>query len=424
MTKTKQKLYVIVMLFLGISALGFGQNTSSLSLDGVNDYVRYNDDATLGLMDGATNYTIEAWIKPNASTAEYDRVLTRYASFAIVMYDENNDGSVIDWYFQAYDDASSSIKYFNTSGDATLTANEWNHIAVINNSADGSLKLYVNGIDVTNGSYTNQTLRPSQANDNLYIGSKKASTPNNSFAGLIDEVRLKNTAETPSSLHSNTTDAPYTSDANTAALFHFDENTGTTTTNEASGTNATLNNGATWGDVAGLPLPIELSSFAAYAKRSTVNLDWTTTLEINNQGFEIQRSKDGLVWEKLGFISGAGNSNKIQHYQFIDRFPSKVNYYRLKQLDFDGKSDFSQIVSAFFAKANVSIYPNPARDVLYVNSSDDGQLVYRIFDLTGKRIDYGATNDGIIRISDLSKGLYILNLTSKTSNLSFKIQVE
>ena len=174
------------MLVLGIFAFtdsSFGQNEYYLDFDGSTDYVKYTDDATLGRMDGASDYTIEAWIYPvDGRVAEYDRVLQRYFSFTIVMYDETNDGNVEDWYFQVYDKASSTWKTYNTEGDATLTLDAWNHLAVINNSTEGTLKLYVNGTDVTKtGGYTNRAMPSSSSNDNLYIGSKKASTPNNSF---------------------------------------------------------------------------------------------------------------------------------------------------------------------------------------------------------------------------------------------------
>jgi len=71
------------------------QNRNYLDFDGSNDYVRYNNDATLELMDGATDYTIEAWIYPiSGRVANYDRVLQRYYSFNIQMYDGDNNEAV------------------------------------------------------------------------------------------------------------------------------------------------------------------------------------------------------------------------------------------------------------------------------------------------------------------------------------------
>jgi len=240
------RLLVFISLFFGIESLSFGQNQNYLEFDGSNDYVKYTDDATLGRMDGASNYTIEAWIYPvNGKVAEYDRVLQRYYSFALVMWDGDNNGVVEDWYFYIYDKGSSSWKIYNTQGDATLTPDSWNHIAVVNDATGGTLKLYVNGTDVTTtGGYSNRNMPSSTSSDNLYIGSKGSSS--NNFGGYIDEVRLKNTAETPSNLHHHIYDNQYSSDANTAGLFHFNEGSGTSTSNIASGSNATVNGGAIW----------------------------------------------------------------------------------------------------------------------------------------------------------------------------------
>ncbi len=232
--------FILILGFISLGTSVFSQSTNFLEF-GVGN-VKYNDDATLGLMDGATDYTIEAWIYPiDGSVAEYSRVMQRWYSFNIVMYDGDNNGLVEDWYFTLMD---GSNHYFNTEGDATLTLDAWNHIAVINNSTEGSLKLFVNGIDVTaTGGYSNLDLQPSQANDNLYIGSRGSG---NLFGGYIDEVRLKNTAEDISNLQTLITDAEYSTDANTAGLFHFDEGSGTTTVNEAGSGNATLYNSPPW----------------------------------------------------------------------------------------------------------------------------------------------------------------------------------
>ncbi|NOX17712.1 MAG: LamG domain-containing protein, partial [Chlorobi bacterium] len=305
------------------------KNYSYLSFDGNDDYVQYTDDATLGLMDGATDYTIEAWVYPiDGTVAEYDYFINRFYSFGLAMYDGNNDGNVEDWYFRISDDGGSTWTYYNTEGDATLTLDAWNHIAVINNSADNTLKLFVNGTDVTTtGGYSAQSMQASVSSDNLYVGSKKATSPNNSFGGYIDEVRLKNVAVNATDLHSSINNNAYYSDANTAGLFHFDEGTGTTTVNVPSGTDATLNNGPVWGtDVSALPLPVELTSFYANQADGQIVLNWETATEVDNYGFEIERASSRLVgttprqgeWTTIGFVQGHGNSNSPKSYSFVD----------------------------------------------------------------------------------------------------------
>jgi len=86
-------------------------------------------------------------------------------------------------------------------------------------------------------------------------------------------------------------------------------------------------------------LPIELIYFHAYQVGEEVQLKWSTASEINNRGFEILRSENGIDWEALDFVNGVGNSTATNFYQYTDRFPKKgINYYRLKQIDFDGSN--------------------------------------------------------------------------------------
>ena len=421
MKKELIKLFGMLIVVISMTGGAFAQNNvSTLKFDGSNDYVRYNDNSTLGIMDGATNYTIEAWIRPfSATVAEYDRVLQRFYSFAIVMYDGNDDGNVEDWYFEIWDN-SGTAHFYNTQGDATLTLDSWNHIAVINDASTNKLDLYVNGVKVTQtGGYSAQTLRSSQNSDNLYIGARKASTPNNSFGGKIDEVRLKNVAESIGSLHTDKNDSPYTTDANTAALFHFDENTGTTTANAAGGS-ATIS-GASWGKIDDLWFPIELKSFTAKEDNGSIRLNWITASETNNKGFEIQRSKDGKDWEIIGFVDGQGDSRGEINYEFTDKSPEKINYYRLNQIDFDGNNKYSNVILVELKKDNnISVFPNPTNDFLNVtalNSNTD----YYIYDKLGKVVSTGRTS-GKIDVSSLASGVYYIKTDKEDKAIKFVVE--
>jgi len=94
------------------------------------------------------------------------------------------------------------------------------------------------------------------------------------------------------------------------------------------------------------PLPVEFISFNAEYVNEKVLLTWTTASELNNDYFEVQRSTDGVSFEKIGKVKGVGNSNTLVDYEFADRKPlSGLAYYRLRQVDFDGQFDFSNIVS-------------------------------------------------------------------------------
>ncbi len=400
------------------------KNYAYLSFDGSDDYVKYSDDATLGRMDGATDYTIEAWIYPITGVQEYDRVLQRYNSFAIIMYDGDNDGNVKDWYFEIF---GSTNHFFNTEGDNSLTLNAWNHIAVINNSSDNSLKLYVNGSEVTtSGGYSNMDLPSSSSSDNLYIGQK--GNGSDYFKGYIDEVRLKNVAVSPSDLHSSKTDNAYLSDANTAGLFHFDEGSGTNTENVPSGTNATLNNGVAWEtDVTDIPYPVELKSFTATVKGNNVELNWATATEINNYGFQVERKNlHESGWEEIGFVQGHGVSNSTKYYSYIDNPFEKGSYsYRLKQIDLDGAFKYSEVVTVDLGSVNRSAlkqnYPNPFNPTTEISFdvpkesrvklSVYNALGQKVADLLNEKLSAGTHHvrfDG----SNLTSGIYFYRMQS------------
>jgi hypothetical protein len=142
------------------------------------------------------------------------------------------------------------------------------------------------------------------------------------------------------------------------------------------------------------PLPIELVYFrATRTPEQLVYLEWTTALEINNERFEIERSTDGLNFQKLHEVTGAGNSNQPITYSWIDRFPLLgISYYRLKQIDYDGQFSYSDIVSVRMkGLAPFQVYPNPAgkqwvdfnKRVDVVVTNNLGQIVARYSDAEG-----------------------------------------
>ncbi len=113
------------------------------------------------------------------------------------------------------------------------------------------------------------------------------------------------------------------------------------------------------------PLPVELSSFTAYINNNHATLKWVTQSELNNLGFEVERkSQTANGWIKIGFVNGKGNSNDVNHYTFLDKASAdNVQYYRLKQIDFDGSFSLSSevkvenvILKEFSLEQN---YPNP-----------------------------------------------------------------
>ena len=97
------------------------------------------------------------------------------------------------------------------------------------------------------------------------------------------------------------------------------------------------------------PLPVTLLNFTVTKQGDNAQLNWSTSSEENNKGFEIQRSTDQSNWTVLNFIAGAGNSQTEKDYQYLDQnLAAGTYYYRLRQVDYDGNSSFSKVVPVTF----------------------------------------------------------------------------
>jgi hypothetical protein len=177
------------------------------------------------------------------------------------------------------------------------------------------------------------------------------------------------------------------------------------------------------------PLPIELLSFDAECENQNITLEWSTASETNNDFFTIERSVDGVNWEIISTISGAGNSNSIMNYSFIDISNSfEVSYYRLKQTDFDGNFKYSSIITAKNCVQDfteLSLYPNPANEFLNVSIKlpEDRIVSISILNLHGKTIYYSESYQSKIVFEDKLDGIYILQVELDTKMIVEKFVV-
>jgi hypothetical protein len=174
----------------------------------------------------------------------------------------------------------------------------------------------------------------------------------------------------------------------------------------------------------GSPLPISLINFDVKPILENVELTWTTASETNNDFFTIERSKDGINFKAFGEIDGAGNSNTILNYKLMDYAPYEgLSYYRLKQTDFDGKFEYSDIKSVNFAKPlegqNWSVYPNPSSlNGIYIitEKTESDNINLSLTDVTGKlvytekiAVDQKGSNQ-FISFENVNTGIYYLTI--------------
>lgn len=168
------------------------------------------------------------------------------------------------------------------------------------------------------------------------------------------------------------------------------------------------------------PLPVELASFNVKAVSEKVFLSWRTASELNNQGFDIERSSNGKNWQTLGFVPGHGTTQEEQFYSFKDEHPLPgSNYYRLRQVDLDGKFEYSDIRSVMLRGSTdgLEIYPNPVSSgQLNVNFAEEpqGAATLRIFDASGKLLYQEQLTNQLNQAyyGNLSGGIYFIEVTS------------
>ena len=134
--------------------------------------------------------------------------------------------------------------------------------------------------------------------------------------------------------------------------------------------------------------------FTAIESNEQVVLNFSTAQEMNNQKFEIEQSPDGLNFETIGSIAGKGNSDQISHYTFTtSQIPTQVMHYRIKQIDFDGKFDYSKVISfnptlpkqatIFYASRLNSICFSQLNTIQTVSSLTSGVYLLRISEKDG-----------------------------------------
>lgn len=197
-------------------------------------------------------------------------------------------------------------------------------------------------------------------------------------------------------------------------------------TNQAANQTVVINESAV--------VPIELTLFTGRNLHGDIHLNWTTSSETNNDYFEIQRSKNGKKFYPIGRVYGKGNSFEESHYKFVDTKPNVgQNYYRLKQVDFDGSHAFSEMINFEIQQTDdyLKVYPNPVKNnSFFVEFSieNEEQVIVELFDLKGQLVFqdskegyYSNEEKILVSAQNLSNGIYYLKVTNSSGIKSKKI---
>ena len=166
-------------------------------------------------------------------------------------------------------------------------------------------------------------------------------------------------------------------------------------------------------------LPVELIRFTAqFNSRRGIELEWATATETNNQGFEVQRSADGKNWGLLGFVSGHGTTQEEHTYYHADEQPLPgLSYYRLRQVDFDGRVEYSRAITVVSNREedNLLLFPNPAKGSVTITLETEyyGEAFLALYNSFGRRVKKqllvmeGRPYHTAIGLSGLPAGVYL-----------------
>jgi len=180
-------------------------------------------------------------------------------------------------------------------------------------------------------------------------------------------------------------------------------------------------------------MPVKLTSFDGTYSNGVATLNWQTSQELNNDRFELYRSNDGSDFELAATIAGAGNSSLPRDYMYQDRINLDGNvYYKLKQIDIDGKFSFSKIVklSSNDKKASFKVYPNPFTDnfMASFNAPKTGIATLLIRNTSGQTVYKKSLSvvagDNTVSISaqQLSTGMYYITIVNDDISYNGKLQ--
>jgi hypothetical protein len=168
-------------------------------------------------------------------------------------------------------------------------------------------------------------------------------------------------------------------------------------------------------------LPVNLISFSGKASSEGNVLLWSTAEEINNQGFDVERSVNGVTFEKIGFVAGKGSTSAKIDYRFVDIQPLVNAYYRLKQLDFDQSYTLSKSINLKNESGvKLIVYPNPVKGKLHFDVPPVKRRL-TVRNMAGMVVDDKADfSETSYETSHLPKGLYLISLGAYT----FKVAIE
>ena len=401
---------LLLLLFYFLAATGSLQAQNYvLVFDGEDDYV----DLPIAVQPSETNFTAEAWVYLSPGGGPEQKIL----------FNQSNSGNVRGYALTVFYDGDGyyycpSIyingQSFFTPKSHYIPTNTWIHLAMTW-EVDGEISSFING-QLIGSSSTAGAGAYQYSGSNTSMGGADGGTWGQ-FKGKIDEIRLWNSTRTQTELSSNR----YTSFiGNEAGLISYYK--------MSNGSGPVLSDNTSYGYYEGelkfhvswemqSTLPLSFISFTGQSHNGGIQLNWITQGEVNNNYFELQHSADGIGFSKLTTVPSKGSTTGKQQYTFVDMQPfAGFNYYRLKQVDKDGRATFSTIIKQVAENNTVTlrIINNPVtngqlkiqlnKEATVAISNSTGNLVQTIPLLSGTQL---------IDVSRFKKGVYSIKTGSQ-----------
>ena len=188
----------------------------------------------------------------------------------------------------------------------------------------------------------------------------------------------------------------------------------------------------------GLPLPVELTSFTSTVAGKKITLNWVTATEVDNYGFDVEKSTDNKTFTKIGFVAGAGNSNSDKYYSFTDEVNALGKYYyRLKQVDTDGSFEYSPVLTVQQGSTPTKFalnqnYPNPFNPSTKISFAlaTDSDVKLTVFNVLGQEVATlvngsltAGTHSVDFNAAGLNSGLYFYKLQAGSFTATKKMML-
>ncbi len=408
------------------SPVQFGQN--ALSFDGTDDYVALPPAAINNLSTG----TIETWVYLNSLTqapllSKQSNGENTYATLTVGYYADASGSLVAGTPGVVYFHAQDGTTILN-SGATTLSTGTWSHVAVTFDASGATL--YINGViaGTASGDF-------SQPNDITVTSTRLGSWSVGGYLnGALDEVRVWNVVRTQAQIQSYmgltltgtesglvtqySANQGIASGTNTGLTVLVD---GTTNNNHGILTNFAVS-GSSSNYIANTLtlLPVTLTAFTALQQEKSVLLQWQTSQEQNSSYFSLERSGNGAEWSSLATVNAAGNSTTPRFYRYTDTRPLQgMNYYRLKQVDMDGKYAYSPVQEVNFTAGQpvLQLLQNPVSNGLLqftvtTGAGANNNYKVQLYDIRGRLVIKQDAYTGVntIYVQPLPAGVYLLEL--------------